>query len=269
MYTLGILLRLMKCRIKTAIQYPLSYVIGILSQWFSYAANAFALWIMVQSFHTLNGWNAYEVMLLYGISLLSYAIGASFAFDVSRYMPRIASEGGLDELLTRPLHPLVNLIGSNFNSGYLSHFTLSLIIIVFSLWQLQVPMGIWQVIWFVICVLGASLIHCCAMLLMSFYSMRHLGQSPLRTLYWGLKDYTNYPISVFCKSSFIMQFLFTVILPYGFIAFYPSQYFLGKTDFMMFHPIVQFLTPVVGLSLLLLTTAIFSRLIKTYRSSGT
>lgn len=269
MRTARLMLLLIKYRIKTLVQYPLSYAIGIVSQWLSYAASAFALWVMVQAFHSLGGWNAYEVMLLYAMSLLSYAIGASFSFNVLRDMPQIASEGGVDELLTKPMHPLANLVGGNFNAGYLSHFTLSIALIIFVLVKLQIHMGPLRILWFIACVLGASMIHCAAMLLLSFYSLRNFGKSPLGPLYWDLREYTDYPISVFCKNNVIMQLLFTVVLPYGFIAFYPAQYFLGKSDFMMFHPVIQYLTPAVGLLAMGITVFVFSRIIKNYRSSGT
>lgn len=269
MRTAKLMLLLIKYRVKTVVQYPVAYGIGIVSQWLSYTASAFALWVMVQNFHSLNGWNAYEVMLLYAMSLLSYAIGASFSFNVLRSMPQIASQGGVDELLVKPVHPLANLVGGNFNAGYLSHFTLSIALIVFTLVTLQVQMGLLKILWFAACVLGASMLHCAAMLLLSFYSLRNFGNSPLAPLYWDLQEYTHYPISVFCKSSIVMQLIFTVLLPYGFIAFYPTQYFLGKSDFMMFHPVVQYLTPAVGLLAMGITVIVFSRLIKKYRSSGT
>lgn len=269
MRTAKLMLLLIKYRVKSVVQYPLAYGIGIVSQWLSYAASALALWVMVQNFHALNGWSAYEVMLLYAMSLLSYAIGASFSFNVLRDMPQIASQGGVDELLVKPVHPLANLIGGNFNAGYLSHFTLSIVVIVLTFMKLKVRMGLLKILWFAACVLGASMLHCAAMLLLSFYSLRNFGTSPLSPLYWDVREYTNYPISVFCKNSVIMQIIFTVLLPYGFIAFYPAQYFLGKTDFMMFHPIVQYLTPAVGLLAMGFTIIVFSRLIKKYRSSGT
>lgn len=269
MHTVKLMLLLIKYRIKAALQYPGSYMIGIVSQWLDYSAAAFSLYVMVKSFSSLNGWSVYEVMLLYGISLLSYAIGASLAFNVQRTMPQIASEGGLDELLTKPLHPLINLIGGNFNAGYLSHVTLSVAVIAVAFIKLHIQLGVLKILWLCACILGAAMLHCAAMLCLSFYSLRHFGESPFDPLYWNLQDYTNYPISIFCKNSVIMQILFTVILPYGFIAFYPSQYFLGKSDFMMFHPVIQYLTPAVGLLAMGLVVVYFNRIIKTYRSSGT
>jgi ABC-2 type transport system permease protein len=73
------------------------------------------------------------------------------------------------------------------------------------------------------------------------------------------------PVSIFPR--FIQIFL-TAIIPFAFVSFYPAQYFLGKEDFMMFHPALQYLTPVVGLFTLCVSGLIWSRGVNRYKSSG-
>ena len=56
----------------------------------------------------------------------------------------------------------------------------------------------------------------------------------------GGKHMAQYPIGIF-KKSFV--FVFTFIIPYAFVNYYPLMYFLGKSDnvLYMLSPIIVFL----------------------------
>lgn len=68
-----------KYNIKWQVAYKASFIMNFISQFISYAVNFGLMWIMVNSFGNMNGWNKYEVMLLYAMSLASYAIGGAFS----------------------------------------------------------------------------------------------------------------------------------------------------------------------------------------------
>lgn len=269
MHTIKVMFLMCKNCIKVITQYRLACLIGIFAQWVATFADIIALYILVTSFQNLNGWAPLEVLFLFGFARLGFCIGSMFSFDIWRYLPGFVSEGGIDDLLTKPMHPLANLIGRNFNFGYISDFTISIALIAVSLIMLGIRLGVLEILWLVACVLGSAMINCAAQLYISFYSIRHIGASPLTPIYWNLRDYLNYPLSVFCSRSKLLQIIFTVLLPFGFMAFYPSQFFLGKQDFMMFHPVVGYLTPAVGLLLLGAVVLYFGHILRTYRSSGT
>ena len=51
--------------IKGMLTYRWSFVINCISQALAYAVTFLLMWIMISAFNEMNGWNAYEVMLLY------------------------------------------------------------------------------------------------------------------------------------------------------------------------------------------------------------
>ena len=106
-------------RIQTA--YRSTYFAGIVGQWLSYGATFATLFIMVSSFESLSGWTADEVLLLYGISILSYSIGAAFFFTPAQGLSGKIRSGEFDASLTKPLHPFVHEMFAGFNIGYVSH----------------------------------------------------------------------------------------------------------------------------------------------------
>ncbi len=52
-----------------------------MGQWISYGATFLGIYIMVSSFEILDGWNGSEALMLYGLVVMSYAIGASFFYN--------------------------------------------------------------------------------------------------------------------------------------------------------------------------------------------
>ena len=64
-----------------------TYLAGIVGQWICYGSTFLSLYILVSSFDLLDGWNGAEVMVLYGLSLMSYAVGASFFFNFPPAFP--------------------------------------------------------------------------------------------------------------------------------------------------------------------------------------
>lgn len=53
------------------------------------------------------------------------------------------------------------------------------------------------------------------------------------------KDYARYPINIF---NGVMRFIFTFLIPIGFMAYYPSLEFLNKNP-----TVLTYLTPVYGI----------------------
>lgn len=81
------------------------------------------------AFHTMNGWNAYEVMLLYAFSLFAYGIAGTFFFNIMNLVPGQILRGTFDDVLVKPVKILPYLISSSFICNYAAHMTLSAIVV--------------------------------------------------------------------------------------------------------------------------------------------
>ena len=57
---------------------------------------------------------------------------------------------------------------------------------------------------------------------------------------YGLKNYTDYPITIYSKG---MQFILTFIVPYAFTGYYPVGHLLGKNSA---HPGFAYLSPLIA-----------------------
>lgn len=247
--------------------YRSTYFAGIVGQWIGYGATFATLYILISSFDFLDGWNGSEVMVLYGLSLMSYAIGASFFFNSSQDLAHRIRSGEFDASLTKPIHPFLHeVFSSGYNIGYVSHFTIALIIVALALSNLHYQISAVNILYMVLMVLGASLIQAGALIASSTMSFFTVGGNPvIDFLLFDVKEFTNYPITIFPRG---IQFLLTFILPFAFLNFYPAALLLGKEIPAGYPSALPYLTPAMGLLVFTLAVLLWNWGLKHYKSTG-
>ena len=82
------------------------------------------------------------------------------------------------------------------------------------------------------------------------------------TTAFKLKDYAKYPVSIFSR---VFRFIFTFIIPIGFISYYPSTMFVKASQLSVY----TYLTPVVGIFFFILSYKIWMYGAKNYSGTGT
>ena len=218
-------------------------------------------------FEELDGWNGAEVMVLYGLSLMSYAVGASFFFNFSSGLSRRIRSGEFDASLTKPIHPFLHeVFSAGYNVGYVSHFTISLVIIVIALSRLCYTPSPANILLLVLMVLAGSMVQAASLIASSTMSFFTVGNNPVMDfLLWDMKQFTNYPITIFPKG---IQFILTFLLPFAFINFYPASALLGKTIPKGYPAVLPWLSPFVGLLVLVLSILLWNWGLSHYKSTG-
>jgi ABC-2 type transport system permease protein len=262
----NIYLAFIKIRLQQIFEYRGAFFSGVFAQLLFYGTSFFLTWIMVNHFKTLNGWTPYEVLFLFSLNLLSYSISAFFIFSSFINLSQLIQSGDFDTVYIKPMNPFLFLIFSNFNVGYFSHFTLSSIVMVLCIIKTGISMTVINVIMLILVLLGASLIQAAAMMFTSIPSFWLIRTNTLPVVFFSeLKKFIQYPLSLYGTA---VQVFFTLIIPYAFINFYPAQFFLGKKDFLIFHPVFQYLTPAVGILLFFLAYRFWLFGLKNYASTG-
>ena len=250
---------------RSQFEYPVAFILGITAQWMSYGFQFLGMWIMVQAFGTLAGWNSMQILFIYSMNLFSYAIGATFTYNTYQQIMQIVRTGKFDDVLLKPMNSLVYLLCSNINAAYLSHLTLGLAGMLISLHALGITMEIYKILWLVIAILGSALIHAGMLILISVPSLIVLNDTGWGIFYTGFRNFMNYPLSIFGRP---IQLLLTFVLPYGFISFYPSQVILNIQDSLGFSSLFKYLTPLVGILLCSIAFIAWQWAVNRYESSG-
>jgi ABC-type histidine transport system ATPase subunit len=160
-------LELYKIAIRTALAHRSAYWAGIVAQWLSYGSTFATLYIMVSNFEILGDWNPDEMIFMYALNLLAYAIAATFFFNPCTRLSAKIRTGEFDHGLTKPLSPFGHELYMGFNFGYVSHISLSIAVMIFACFQVQLSLSLSMIITFLRMLLGAALVNAAMLIAVS------------------------------------------------------------------------------------------------------
>ncbi len=230
-----------------------------------YLGQYMAVWIIMNKFQYINGWSTYEVLFLYSLNLLSYAAGGVFS-QVFWRLDQALLSGGLDEVLIKPIDPFVYYLTRGIAVQYSAHISLSLFFIFFSLGKLGIVLSPYNVVWLVGICIGGSLIQgsiTISLASTAFWTRQAGGL--VQFAIQSLREFIQFPISIY---PWIVQFLFTFLIPYGFVNFYPAYRFFHKTDVAAFSIRLPFATLIIGVFMAVGSYAVWRRGLRRYESIG-
>ena len=242
-----------------------AYWAGLIAQWLSYGATFAALFIIVSTFHTLAGWTPDEVLFLYALNLLSYALAACVFFHPCTKLAGKIRSGEFDAALTRPVSPLGHEVLMGFSFGYTSHITLSTGVLIFAAIRAGLHFTFFSALLFALMLIGAVLVQAAFLIAVSALSFLFTSENPAFDLLWAMKNFTNYPLPIYPA---LLQVFLTFVLPLSFMSFYPSAAILGKGSETPFHPALGYLSPLAGIILFGLSLLFWNWALKKYQSTG-
>lgn len=245
--------------LKEMLIYRLDCIAGMVSQLLTQFVEVIFIWITFQNTDNLAGWNFEQILLLYGITLISVGL-SDFCFDALYDIgPKYIREGDFDKILLRPVHPLISIIGSSKEFTSLGYFGLGLFMTISMLIKLAIPVTfilIFKIIFFSI--IGAAIIGAINTIfsIASFWTYK---SNEVIWTFYKIYTFAQYPIDIY--NGFI-KFLITYILPYIFVAYYPTMNYLGMDKCMIY------LSPVVAIVLWIIAVNVWNWALKKYRSTG-
>jgi len=206
------------------------------------------------------------VLFLYGVNLCSYALAGVFFFCPTQWLSKHIRTGDFNDIFIRPVNSLWNFICKYINLDYVSHISLSVTTMVICIIKLGIKVTFVKICFLLLTLVSAAVIQGSAMMIFSIPQIKWINGNVSRIFFYAVKRITDYPLSIYSKT---IQFLLTYVFPYAFISFYPSQYFIGKNDFLFFHPYIQFFSPVVAAILFTIMIAFWNKGINWYQGTGT
>ncbi len=253
-----------KKAVKGMLTYRWSFLINCISQALDYSVTFLLMWIMISAFEDMNGWNAYEVMLLYAFSLFAYGIAGTFFFNIMNLLPGQILKGAFDDVLIKPVKVLPYLISSSFICNYIAHMMLSAIVMAVCFKALHIQVTV-RLLWRAAGILlFGSLIYGGLFLIVSGSAFLVAKIDSLFQIMYFFREVSYYPISIFPR---IIQVIVTTLVPYGFVNYYPLRELLGKEDGVVFRQ-AAVLSPLAAVLFFAVSCLLFHQSSKCYKSSG-
>lgn len=258
-HNIQLYLSFFEASLKEVLIYRLDCIAGMISQLLTQLVEVIFIWITFQNTDKLAGWTLEQSLLLYGIMLISIGM-VDLCFDsLFDIGPKYIREGDFDKILLRPVHPLISIIGESKAFTAFGYLGLGLFITISMLVKLAIPITfilILKIIFFSI--IGAAIIGAINTIfsIASFWTYK---SNEVIWTFYRMYTFTQYPINIY--NGFI-KFLITYILPFAFVAYYPTMNYLGMDKYMIW------LSPVIAIVLWIVAVNIWNWALKKYRSTG-
>src|SRR5512135_962389 len=127
-------------RFKILMEYRLNFFIGTTSTAFLQAASLATLWVVMRQIPSLNGWNFYEVLLIYGLLTMGESITHMFADNLWTIGWNYIRSGDFDRFLVRPIDPLFHLLADRFCHDGIGNLLTGLVLVVVSMRKLNIEL---------------------------------------------------------------------------------------------------------------------------------
>lgn len=221
----------LKLNIKRILQYKADFFIGVLPHLIGQLANLAFFKIILGNTASIKGWDIHELLFLFGFSTLVYGV-YSLIFGNFHNLKSYLFQGQFDIMRIRPTNLILHIMVISFRSEALEQILLGIAIAAWACTELCVSIDIVLIataLYFLVCavtILGGLTLFA------SFFLFITQGTfTPIGAIF-SLREYTKYPLDIF--GSFV-QFLFSWIIPIGYVSFYPSHALLGHPSAPWFY----------------------------------
>jgi ABC-2 type transport system permease protein len=255
--------KLFKASIKSQMEYKIAFVAELFVFMLLQALDYVLVAAILMKFDTVGGWNLYEVGYLYSISAMVRSLYRVFCNDIHNF-EKYTVQGEFDQLLTRPVSPLLLLFSRGIYWNQIGGFLQGVLILIFCSWGLHargvdiVPALLYLP---VSLVSGALIVFSLglATATIGFWTVRI--NEFLAFTHYGPLNAASYPMNIY--PGWLRGILFTVI-PVAFITYVPalSLFDKGGSGWLLL------ISPLVALAITLVTLRFWQFGIRHYHSTG-
>lgn len=256
--------RLVGARIRGDLQYRLSFVLFLVSQFLICFLDFLAILIIFSHVPRLGGWTLSEVMFLYGATNVSFNLADVFVSQVEMLPMRIRT-GTLDMMLIRPLGALFQIVTDEFALRRVGKLAQGVLILALAIGRLHIQWTVAKVLLTLVMLASGAVIFGAVWVIAASINFWTVETTQLGNAFtYGGNFLTQYPLDVYATW---MRRLFAYVVPMAFVNYFPALYVLGKPSHLG-SPALRFLSPLVALLMTLVASSIWRMAIRHYRSTG-
>lgn len=262
---LSVGIHFIKMSIQTSLEYPAELIGWLFANPIQFILGIGTIKFVIAEFGTLNGWGFGELAFLYGIAVMSHGLSV-ILFIQTWWMGNFMLEGGFDLFMLRPMNVLFQFFFMVFNLIGITDMIPGTIIFIYGCTQIHFHITFINVLMIITILIGATLIRGALFLVTGSLAFWTKSRSSMVLFNLTMLDQTTmYPLTMYPR---VVQIIFTYILPFGFISFYPASDFLGKNNNFSFPPGIGWSTLIIGIFVFWLSTRVFRRGLSRYESAG-
>lgn len=246
--------------LKSKMSYRSDFIISTLGMIATNVTGFVSFWILFRNFPSINGWDYYEMLFLYGFSLVSLT-PVQCLFDNNWSLRMNVYRGDFIKYCFRPINLFFYYQSEVFDVKGLGQLAFGIGTIAYAWSKIALPFTFLALLKLILFLITASLIMIalqnaaaatCFWLTNSFYIL---------DLAYKFRDFAKYPITIFSP---VFRFIFTFVIPIAFIAYYPSLVILRPDEI----PVLTWLSPFIGILFFSLSVKFWMYGARKYNGTG-
>ena len=265
--SLRLLLRLLGYQVRSQLQYPVSFVLEMISSAIILGFFFIAFALTLGRFDQIGGWTVGEVAFIWGITETSFGLMDMLfsGFDYDSFGP-LVRKGQFDQLLLRPVNITLQVFGSRFVLRRLGRVFEGLLTLLFGLILIDITWTFGRVIYIPILLISQVLFFGSLFIIgatTTFWTMERL--EILNIFTYGGGEVMSFPMHIFPRS---IRLVFTYLVPAIFLSYFPAVFILNKPDPLNAPTIASFLAPFISAGMFYLAIRFWHFGIRNYQSAG-
>ena len=225
--------------LKSKMSYRADFFISTIGMIISNLTGFLSFMILFRNFSSINGWNVYEMLFLYGFSLVALTPVQCF-FDNNWNLRFMVRSGDFIKYCFRPINIFFYFISEVFDVKGLGQLAFGIGTLVYAWGKLAIPVTPLVIVELVIFLFAASLFMIAIMNFAAATCFWIINSGYVMVIMFRFKDYAKYPASIF---NGFFRILFTFVIPIAFIAYYPSLAVLRPENV----PLLTWFSPLIGI----------------------
>jgi ABC-2 type transport system permease protein len=243
-------------------EYRTSFILLSIGQFFVPFLIFVSILLFFQRFPNIGGWSLYEVALCYSVIHIAFSISECFARGFDSFSSIIVN-GDFDRILVRPRNTILQVLGSKFEFTRIGRLTQSVIVLIFSLVNLNIVWNPYKVVTLVLMIISGIFIFTGIYMLgatLCFWTIE--GLEVINIFTDGGREISQYPLSIY--KEWIRKF-FTFVIPFGTVNYLPLMFILDKTQG---NKLLYMFTPLLGLLFIIPCILVWNFGVRHYKSTG-
>jgi len=247
--------------LKRLLEYRADFIVGTFSYFFMQGCTLVFIWVVFSNVNALAGFSNYEVLFIYGFSLIPKALDNLFFDNFWEVSYRIIRKGEFDRYLTRPINPLLQVMMEQFNVDALGELAMAGALIVISVNHLPLRWTAAKIALSLAVMPFATAIYAAIKILGTAVSFWAKQSGNVLFMFYMINDFAKYPVGIYNR---LIRIVITYIVPFALTAYFPAEYILRGTN-----PLFNIGMPaVVSAALLGIAIFIWNMGLSAYESSG-
>lgn len=225
--------------LKTKMSYRADFIISTIGMIMTNLAGFVTFLILFRNFPTINGWDYYHMLFLYGFSLVALTPVQCF-FDNNWNLRFMVYSGDFIKYCFRPVNVFFYFISEVFDVKGLGQLAFGVGTLIYSWVHIGLPVTFMVILKLIVFLITASLFMIALMNAAAATCFWIKNSGYVMVIMFRFKDFAKYPASIF---SGIFKVIFTFVIPIAFVAYYPSLVILDPDNV----PLLSILSPVIGI----------------------